>query len=101
LIAAISPAGWQSAAAAGASIDWSGCDAAKRYEAIAACSHLIQSGKLKPNDLSRAYFNRGLAEKSRANSTKPPLLLGQPFLQNFKSWSIDNLKHKLLLEPAN
>jgi hypothetical protein len=63
LIAAISPAGWQSAAAAGASIDWSGCDAAKRYEAIG--SHLIQSGKLKPNDLSRAYFNRGLAEKSK------------------------------------
>jgi predicted aspartyl protease len=29
------------------------------------------------------------------------LLLGQSFLQHFKSWSIDNLKHELLLEPAN
>jgi hypothetical protein len=65
LIAAISLAGWQSAAAAAASIDWSGCDAAKGDEAIAACSHLIQSAKLKPNYLSRAYFNRGLAEKSK------------------------------------
>jgi tetratricopeptide (TPR) repeat protein len=70
-MAAISLAVWQSAAAAAAPIDWSGCDVghepvavAKGDEAIAACSHLIQTGKLKPNDLSRAYFNRGLAEKS-------------------------------------
>jgi clan AA aspartic protease (TIGR02281 family) len=27
------------------------------------------------------------------------LLLGQSFLQHFKSWSIDNSKHELLLEP--
>jgi clan AA aspartic protease (TIGR02281 family) len=27
------------------------------------------------------------------------LLLGQSFLQRFKSWSIDNTKHELLLEP--
>jgi predicted aspartyl protease len=29
------------------------------------------------------------------------LLLGQSFLQHFKSWSIDNLKHELVLEPGN
>jgi len=28
-----------------------------------------------------------------------PLLLGQSFLERFKSWSIDNAKHELLLEP--
>ena len=27
-----------------------------------------------------------------------PLLLGQSFLKRFKSWSIDNSKHELLLE---
>jgi predicted aspartyl protease len=27
------------------------------------------------------------------------LLLGQSFLERFKSWSIDNTKHVLLLEP--
>jgi len=27
------------------------------------------------------------------------LLLGQSFLERFKSWSIDNTKHELLLEP--
>jgi clan AA aspartic protease (TIGR02281 family) len=27
------------------------------------------------------------------------LLLGQSFLRHFKSWSIDNMKHELLLEP--
>ncbi len=29
------------------------------------------------------------------------LLLGQSFLSRFKSWSIDNMKHKLLLESAS
>jgi hypothetical protein len=27
------------------------------------------------------------------------LLLGQSFLRRFRSWSIDNTKHVLLLEP--
>jgi tetratricopeptide (TPR) repeat protein len=61
----MSLAAWQSAAAGVASIDWSGCDPTKGDEAIAACSQLIQSNKLKPNDLSRAYFSRGLAKKSK------------------------------------
>jgi clan AA aspartic protease (TIGR02281 family) len=65
LVAALSLAVWLSAAAA-APIDWSGCDAAKGDEAIAACGQLIKSGKLSPNDLSRAYLNRGLAEKSKS-----------------------------------
>jgi tetratricopeptide (TPR) repeat protein len=65
LIAAISLPVWLSGAAAAASIDWSGCDPAKGDDAIAACSQLIQSGKLKPNDLFHAYLNRGLAEKSK------------------------------------
>jgi clan AA aspartic protease (TIGR02281 family) len=30
---------------------------------------------------------------------KGSLLLGQSFLERFKSWSIDNTKHELLLEP--
>jgi predicted aspartyl protease len=35
-------------------------------------------------------------------SVAPPqgsLLLGQSFLERFKSWSMDNVKHVLLLEP--
>jgi predicted aspartyl protease len=31
-------------------------------------------------------------------SSKGPLLLGQSFLERFKSWSIDNTKHVLLLD---
>jgi predicted aspartyl protease len=31
--------------------------------------------------------------------TQGPLLLGQSFLERFKSWSINNTKHELLLEP--
>jgi hypothetical protein len=31
--------------------------------------------------------------------TQGSLLLGQSFLERFKSWSIDNTKHELLLEP--
>ena len=30
--------------------------------------------------------------------SQAPLLLGQSFLKRFKSWSIDNSKHELLLE---
>ena len=37
---------------------------------------------------------RGGVAPSQAN-----LLLGQSFLERFKSWSIDNTKHVLLLEP--
>ena len=32
-------------------------------------------------------------------SAKGSLLLGQSFLERFKSWSIDNSQHELLLEP--
>jgi clan AA aspartic protease (TIGR02281 family) len=32
-------------------------------------------------------------------SSQGSLLLGQSFLKRFKSWSIDNAKHELLLEP--
>jgi clan AA aspartic protease (TIGR02281 family) len=32
-------------------------------------------------------------------SSQGSLLLGQSFLERFKSWSIDNTKHELLLEP--
>jgi predicted aspartyl protease len=32
-------------------------------------------------------------------SAQGSLLLGQSFLERFKSWSIDNTKHVLLLEP--
>jgi hypothetical protein len=32
-------------------------------------------------------------------SAKGSLLLGQSFLERFKSWSIDNTTHELLLEP--
>jgi clan AA aspartic protease (TIGR02281 family) len=38
---------------------------------------------------------RGGFEKSPQGS----LLLGQSFLERFKSWSIDNTRHVLLLEP--
>jgi len=37
---------------------------------------------------------RGSVAPSRGS-----LLLGQSFLERFKSWSIDNTKHVLLLEP--
>jgi predicted aspartyl protease len=33
-------------------------------------------------------------------SSQGSLLLGQSFLERFKSWSIDNTKHKLLLDPT-
>ena len=32
------------------------------------------------------------------SSSKSPLLLGQSFLSRFKSWSIDNTEHVLVLE---
>jgi clan AA aspartic protease (TIGR02281 family) len=42
-----------------------------------------------------------VVENVRGNvaSAKGSLLLGQSFLERFKSWSIDNTKHVLLLEP--
>jgi predicted aspartyl protease len=36
--------------------------------------------------------------KCSIGSPKSSLLLGQSFLQNFRSWSIDNTKHALVLE---
>jgi predicted aspartyl protease len=36
--------------------------------------------------------------KAGVVSTKGSLLLGQSFLERFKSWSIDNTKHVLLLD---
>ena len=32
-------------------------------------------------------------------SSQDSLLLGQSFLERFKSWSVDNMRHVLLLEP--
>ena len=32
-------------------------------------------------------------------SAQGTLLLGQSFLERFKSWSLDNNKHELVLEP--
>lgn len=32
------------------------------------------------------------------SSTKAPILLGQSFLRRFKSWSIDNDRHMLILK---
>jgi hypothetical protein len=37
--------------------------------------------------------------RGSVGSARGPLLLGQSFLERFKSWSIDNTKHVLLLEP--
>ena len=37
--------------------------------------------------------------KANVMPAKGSLLLGQSFLERFKSWSIDNTKHELLLEP--
>jgi clan AA aspartic protease (TIGR02281 family) len=37
--------------------------------------------------------------KGGVSPAQGSLLLGQSFLENFKSWSIDNTKHVLLLEP--
>jgi len=36
--------------------------------------------------------------RGRIGSAQGSLLLGQSFLHNFKSWSIDNTKHELILE---
>ena len=36
--------------------------------------------------------------KGVVTPSQGPLLLGQSFLKRFKSWSIDNSKHELLLE---
>jgi predicted aspartyl protease len=36
--------------------------------------------------------------KAGVVSSKGSLLLGQSFLERFKSWSIDNTKHVLLLD---
>ena len=43
----------------------------------------------------------GVVENIRASvtSSSGSLLLGQSFLERFKSWSIDNTKHELHLEP--
>ena len=35
----------------------------------------------------------------RSGLARADLLLGQSFLEHFKSWSIDNVKHELVLEP--
>jgi clan AA aspartic protease (TIGR02281 family) len=37
--------------------------------------------------------------KGSVASARGPLLLGQSFLERFRSWSIDNARHALLLEP--
>jgi clan AA aspartic protease (TIGR02281 family) len=37
--------------------------------------------------------------KGSVASSQGSLLLGQSFLERFKSWSIDNTKHELVLEP--
>jgi len=37
--------------------------------------------------------------KASVASARGSLLLGQSFLERFKSWSIDNTKHELVLEP--
>ena len=37
--------------------------------------------------------------KGSVASARGTLLLGQSFLERFKSWSLDNSKHELLLEP--
>jgi len=37
--------------------------------------------------------------KGNVAPARGSLLLGQSFLERFKSWSIDNTKHELRLEP--
>jgi clan AA aspartic protease (TIGR02281 family) len=37
--------------------------------------------------------------RGSVTSAQGSLLLGQTFLERFKSWSFDNAKHQLLLEP--
>jgi predicted aspartyl protease len=37
--------------------------------------------------------------RGSVTSAQGTLLLGQSFLERFKSWSLDNTKHQLLLEP--
>ena len=49
---------------------------------------------LKVGDLSTIFMVRGSVAPAQGS-----LLLGQSFLERFKSWSIDNMKHELLLEP--
>ena len=84
-------------------------------------STLLRSGTLKPSDfidrktyvladgskLPSATFNitslkvgDKLVQNVRAGVAplNGPLLLGQSFLQRFKSWSIDNARHELVLQ---
>jgi clan AA aspartic protease (TIGR02281 family) len=84
-------------------------------------STLVRTGTIKSTDLigegtygladgtetkSMTFFIRSLkvgntvVQNVRASvaSSKGPLLLGQSFLERFKSWSIDNTKHVLLLD---
>jgi predicted aspartyl protease len=84
-------------------------------------STLIRTGTIRPSDFvgqetyvladgtevpSDVFTIRSLkvgnlvVENVRANiaSPKAMLLLGQSFLQHFKSWSIDNAKHALIIE---
>ena len=85
-------------------------------------STLIRTGTIKQSDLigqqtstladgsklhSVAFVIRSLKVRNHlvndvAGSVAPTrgsLLLGQSFLGRFKSWSIDNTKHELVLEP--
>jgi clan AA aspartic protease (TIGR02281 family) len=84
-------------------------------------STLVRTGTIRRSDLigeqtygladgtevkSMTFFIRSLkvgstvVQNVRASvaSSKGPLLLGQSFLERFKSWSIDNTKHVLLLD---
>jgi hypothetical protein len=63
----------------------------------------IKAHKLLPAELKQAAgrgnpLDKGHRRKFTARSSRQ-LLLGQSFLARFKSWSLDNTKRVLLLNP--
>ena len=76
----------------------------ERSDFIGTQIYILADGSKSPSDtfIIRSLKVGDKVVESVKGSVAPAtgtLLLGQSFLQHFKSWSIDNTKHELLLEP--
>jgi predicted aspartyl protease len=65
-------------------------------------TYVLADGSMVPSQTFRIRSlkvgNRVLENVNGSTSEKGFLLLGQSFLSRFKSWSVDNNKHALVLE---
>jgi clan AA aspartic protease (TIGR02281 family) len=69
-------------------------------------TYVLADGSKAPSDvftIRSLKVGNHVVENVRANISPPQgtLLLGQSFLQHFKSWSIDNTRHALVLDETN